>query len=160
MLLIKTLNSTKRYYLYIQYCKIVGAWRTHGGTWRSAPSVDKHPLIGNTDTELYVMPLNYGTCVNAQPPDERKIRDAFVSSKNDSSPIKAQPMQRAPPKHNTVDNVENDEDSMDWWRKYLPSFDAMTKFLRDFLQTTRLKYWFVFTYIQWTSTGRLILTSC
>ena len=56
---------------------------------------------------------------------EREMNENLASGKGGPPQIKESSGKKSSPKHDVVEDMDDDEESMDWWTKYFASVDAM-----------------------------------
>ena len=56
---------------------------------------------------------------------EREAKENLASGRGGPPAIKESAGKKSSPKHDVVDDMDDDEESMDWWTKYFASVDAM-----------------------------------
>ena len=56
---------------------------------------------------------------------EREMNENLANVKGNQPAIKDSFGKKSSPKHDVVEDMDDDEESMDWWTKYFASVDAM-----------------------------------
>ena len=68
---------------------------------------------------------NQGTYAIPRAQAEREMNENLGNVKGSQPAIKDSFGKKSSPKHDVVEDMDDDEESMDWWTKYFASVDAM-----------------------------------
>ena len=69
--------------------------------------------------------FNKGTYAIPKAQAEHEMKEGLAGGKGSPLAIKESSGKKSSPKHDIVEEVDDDEESMDWWTKYFASVDAM-----------------------------------
>ena len=84
---------------------------------------------------------------------ERETKENLASGRGGPPAIKDSTGKKSSPKHDVVEDMDDDEESMDWWTKYFASVDAMIE-----VNYSKIYFWFStdLMYILYNSKCKLI----
>ena len=71
---------------------------------------------------------------------EREMNENLASGKGGPPQIKESSSKKSSPKHDIMEDADDDEESMDWWTKYFASVDAMIEVKFSPLSCLHLHY--------------------